>query len=101
LTLASDRILDLRDEINSLEFCLSNVELSSYVHIEKEEILKCLDVISDKLVNNTYEFKNMSDVSKISNRMSLALKIEYIKEDVCKLEKIKVSQHVYDFIKNV
>lgn len=101
MTIVSDHILDLRDELNSLEFCLSNIELSNYVYIEKEEILKCLEAIGDKLVNNTSEFKNISDISKISTRMSLALKIEYIKEDVCKLEKIKVSQHVYDFIKDV
>ena len=33
--------------------------------------------------------------------MSLALKIEYINEKLFGMEQVKVSQHVYDFIKDV
>ena len=97
MTLASDRILDLRDKINSLEFCLSNTELSSYVRIEKEEVLRCLEIVSDRLIKKTSNFKSLLDISKkknfqnrnelevsVSNKiticMSLALKIEYINE---------------------
>lgn len=118
MTLASDRILDLRDKINSLEFCLSNTELSSYVYIDKEEVLKCLEIVSDRLIKKTSNFKSLLDISKkknfqnrnelevsVSNKitvcMSLALKIEYINEKLFGMEQVKVSQHVYDFIKDV
>ena len=118
MTLASDRILDLRDGINSLEFCLSNTELSSYVCVEKEDVLRCLDIISDRLIKKTSNFKSLLDISKkknfqnknelevsVSNKisvcMSLALKIEYINEKLFGMEQVKVSQHVYDFIKDV
>ena len=118
MTLASDRILDLRDKINSLEFCLSNAELSSYVYVDREEVLKCLEIVSDRLIKKTSNFKSLLDISKkknfqnkneleisvsnkISTCMSLALKIEYISEKLFDIEQIKVSQHVYDFIKDV
>lgn len=118
LTLANDHILDLRDEINSLEFCLSNTELSSYVYIDKQEVLRCLETVSDRLIKKTSNFKSLLDISKkknfqnknelevsVSNKisvcMSLALKIEYINEKLFSMEQVKVSQHVYDFIKDV
>lgn len=118
MTLVSDNILDLRDKINSLEFCLSNTELSSYVCIGKQDVLNCLEIISDRLIRKTSNFKSLLDISKkknfqnknelevnVSNNitvcMSLALKIEYINEKLFGMEQVKVSQCVHDFIKDV
>ena len=113
----NDHILDLRDKINSLEFCLFNDDIPNSISIESSEVLICLDVISDRLIKKTSNFKSLLDEcikrcyhkleietcvkNRISTCMSLALKIEYLKTKAFENKETKVSQHVYDFIKDV
>jgi hypothetical protein len=119
MTVNNDRILDMNDKINSLEFCLSDHESFDYVRVDRLDILRCLDSISDKLVNKTSNFRRLLEISKkkkvqdkkdfesvVNNRitvcMSLALKIECIKMKMFENDKdIRLSQHVAEFIQNV
>jgi len=118
LTLASDRVLDLRDKVNSLEFCLDNDSLSNYIVSDKTDVLKWLDIVSDRLIKKTSNFKTLLDIAKkkefkneialkvsVSNKitdcMSLALKIELMSMRIAEMKEIKISQYVTDFIKDV
>ena len=118
MTLTNDRILDLRDKINSLEFCLINNDTQKSISLESNEVLIYLDIISDRLIKKTSNFKSLLDIAnrknfknrlelevtvknRISICMSLALKIEYLKTKVFETKEIKVSQYVADFIKDV
>ena len=119
MTINNDRILDLNDKINSLEFCLSDHKSFDYVSVDRADILRCLDSISDKLINKTSNFRRLLEISKkkkvknekeiesdVNNRitvcMSLALKIEYIKVKMFEDDReIKLSQHVAEFVQNV
>lgn len=118
MTLASDRILDIRDKINSLEFCLENDSLSTYVHIDKTDILEWLEIVSDRLLKKTSNFNTLLDIAKkkkfenekalevsvsnkITNCMSLALKIELLSMKISETKEVKISQYVADFIKDV
>lgn len=111
MTTTNDRILDIRDKINSLEFCLNNT-LSNFVVLDKGELLKWLDIVSDRLIKKTSNFRVLLDIvkkkgleanfnNKITNCMSLALRIELLSMRIIEMEEIKVSQYVSDFIKDV
>lgn len=104
--------------MTSLEFCLESEPLSTYQEIDKSCVLNWLESVSDRLIKKTSNFKALLDVAKskkfqngidleisvnnkITNCMSLALKIELISIKVVETEEVKVSQYVADFIKDV
>ena len=115
--ISSDRILDLTDKLNSLEFCLDNVIVNRTVSIEKSEVVNRLDMIGEELVNNTSNLnkklpmievlRSNRDViekavkKKMTTYMSLAFKIEMMKRRLTGEGEVKISTHVANFIKNV
>lgn len=114
----SDRILDIRDKLNSLEYCLDNIIINRSVELNKSEIEDRLKNIGDELIENTSNLnkklplievlKSNKDTiekavkKKMTTYLSLAFKIEMLKRRLNEEgDKIKLSKHVANFIQNV
>lgn len=110
----SDKILDVKDKINSLEYFLDNEELGD-ITIDCEKVVSTLNILSEELFKKTNLLSKCSSVDKVSksedlntiikgkvtNYLSLLFKIELLKDRMKNLDNIKVSKYVSDFIENV
>lgn len=113
--ISSDKILDIRDKISSLEYCLDGDVVNANTILKSEDVLTVLDDMSDSLILKTSRLnkglidgevlksKKVEDLikSKMTTYMSLAFKIEMLKRRISTQKEIKVSKYVFDFIKNV
>lgn len=108
-----DYILDLRDNLNSVEFCLNKP--TSTKTIKSGKLMAKLDILEEQLVDKVNRYRNgLTIIHKskdlfgadlkmregITNILSCLFKIYEI-ENKIKGRECKVTNHVADFIENV
>lgn len=110
----SDKIFDIKDKINSLEYFLDNSDLGDVV-MKSSKILFVLDRLSEGLIFKTNKLNAYSNTdkilksvdlnivikSKMTDYLSIIFKMETLKDRMKTLEEVKVSKYVSDFIENV
>lgn len=116
--IVSDKILDIKDKINSIDYCIDNSEdINKSIEIDSSIMLSKLEAISKSIINNTSSLKEkysliktqygyQGDIEKAVNKrmsilISLLYKINDVKNKISANTQVKISQHVSDFIQNV
>lgn len=108
-----DKILDIIDNINSINYCLDGNSVVT-ISISSEDIIKSIDsikeeLISDiKLINEDDTLKVCRDErikgilkGKVSSRLKLLYSIDFLKNRVrAQGEKIELSQNVINYLNN-
>lgn len=107
-----DYILDLKDNLSSIEFCL-NEGISTEI-IKSGKLLAKLDILEESLIDKANRYKSGLDIIIKSNENSLSKKTEESITDILyciyqigeierKVEtrECKVTNHVKEFIQNV